>query len=184
MPKVCTVCASPFRHEIDMQLVQGRISLADVAKRTNVSRQAIMRHKANHIPKQLRSFATRVDALEADQLMAQIMKLYERNLESLDRAESMAADSDFAKAVPALIREARANLETLAKVSVVLADTQTEPTVVTNELATMIHEALERRSLGAGPSKQAASTHGPTAPAEDEDIVDAEVVTDSPVSST
>lgn len=160
-----------------MRLVQGRASLADIASQLGVSKQAILRHKQNHVSQQLHQFATRIDALEADQLMAQIVKLYERNLEALNRAESMASDADFAKAVPALIREARANLETMTKVSITLADTQTEPTAVSNELASMIHAALERRSLGAGPSKQESQAHGPTQPAPtDEDVADAEIV--------
>lgn len=192
MAQQCKVCALPERHEIDMGLVQGTITQGEVARRYGVTESSVKRHRANHVPKMLATLATRVQALEADQILNQIIRLYERSLTALDKAESYASDSDQAKAVPALIREARANLEVMAKVSVALNDAASNrPTeVVENTLEAEIREALKKRTEQAAVAATSANvspghhsvteadyTGARALPApEDTDVAEAEIV--------
>lgn len=136
----------------------------------------------------LATLSHRVQALEADQILSQIIGLYERGLKALDEAEGFAADGDKAKAIPALIREARANLEVMAKVSIALNDAQgTEPTKVENDLETEIRAALQQRREVAdrSPGSDSASEGNSQAldaalalPSGNGVVVDAEVVLD------
>src|SRR3954451_12797559 len=59
MPRVCTICTHPDRPAIDMMLVNGR-SLRDIAGRFSISKSALERHRAEHLP------ATMVKAQEAE----------------------------------------------------------------------------------------------------------------------
>jgi hypothetical protein len=183
MAQQCKVCARPDRHEIDSDLVQKRTTPMAVSRSTGISRAAVNRHATNHLPKMLATLATRVDALEADQILSQIISLYERGLKALDDAESMSHDADRAKAIPALIREARANLETMAKVSVALNDQRgTETVEVVNTLQSEIEQALRRRrdrpkvrAIGGGEGAGGSSPPHASSPAPVE-VVEAEVV--------
>lgn len=165
-----------------MALVQRTTTAGAVAREHGLTESSVRRHAANHLPKMLATLAHRVDALEADVILAQLVHLYERGLEALSDAESMSQDSDRAKAVPALIREGRANLEALAKVSIALSDARSTQTVsVENTLQAEISEALaelrHEQGKGAG-DNSATQTPSPAqvALAPGEAIDDAEIV--------
>ena len=49
MAMTCTVCAHPEVNGIDVQLL-NRDSLRDIARQHNVSKDALARHKADHLP--------------------------------------------------------------------------------------------------------------------------------------
>lgn len=49
MPRVCTICRHPRREGIDRALVAGE-ALRDIAGRFAVSKSALERHKAEHLP--------------------------------------------------------------------------------------------------------------------------------------
>lgn len=154
-----------------MGLVQGHDTVRSIAKRYGLASSSVGRHLQNHVPKFLATFGTRVNALEADQILAQVLQLYERTLKALDEAESFAADTDKARAVPSLIREARQTLETLTKVSVQLADAADSGTqTVGNELEAEIRASLARMRTG--------PMHGPVAAidAGDDEPAPAEIV--------
>lgn len=48
MPRPCTVCVHPERREIDLRLGAG-VPNAEIAQRHRLSRDAVKRHKANHL---------------------------------------------------------------------------------------------------------------------------------------
>jgi len=52
MPRVCTVCAYADRHAIDTALVAGE-PMPRLAALHRVSEDALLRHRANHLPKLL-----------------------------------------------------------------------------------------------------------------------------------
>jgi transposase-like protein len=49
MPRMCTVCAHSERASIEAALVSGA-AYRDIARQHHVSKDALMRHKADHIP--------------------------------------------------------------------------------------------------------------------------------------
>jgi hypothetical protein len=54
MPRTCTVCTHPERAAIDATLVSGPSeSLRTIADRRSVSKTALIRHKADHLPAHL-----------------------------------------------------------------------------------------------------------------------------------
>lgn len=112
MPRKCTVCQHPERETIDAALVAGD-SLRDVAGRYRISKSAVERHKAEHIPARLAQAQDAQDAARADTLLAQVSELQGKALGILTKAES-AGDL---RAATAAIREARECLALLAKLT-------------------------------------------------------------------
>jgi hypothetical protein len=49
MPRNCIVCRHAKRHEIEDDLRAG-LSYRDVARRHNISKDAVSRHRASHVP--------------------------------------------------------------------------------------------------------------------------------------
>jgi ATP-dependent exoDNAse (exonuclease V) beta subunit len=52
MPRTCTVCAHPKRDEIEGQLV-SQVGYRDIARQFSVSKDALARHMADHLPEAL-----------------------------------------------------------------------------------------------------------------------------------
>jgi hypothetical protein len=50
MPQTCTVCRHPERHDIEADL-RASTPYRDIARRRNVSKDALSRHRANHMPR-------------------------------------------------------------------------------------------------------------------------------------
>jgi hypothetical protein len=111
MPRSCTVCSHEARAEIDRALVAGQSSYVLADRYSSLSRPAIERHKANHLPASLVMAQAAEEVAQADSLLEQVRDLQSRAYGILDKAE--AAD-DLRTALGA-IREARGNLELLAK---------------------------------------------------------------------
>jgi hypothetical protein len=141
MPRTCTICEHPERGEIDRALVGGA-SNRSAASLYDVSEAAVRRHKANHLPAKLVMAQAAEEVAEADSLLDQVRDLQGRAYGILDKAE--AAD-DLRTALGA-IREARGNLELLAKL---LGELDERPTLNVTvspewlELRTVIVGALE-----------------------------------------
>ena len=53
MPRTCTICSHPERIEIDKALAAAEETLRTIADRWPVSKTALMRHKAEHLPQRL-----------------------------------------------------------------------------------------------------------------------------------
>lgn len=110
MPRTCTICSNDSKEAIDRALVEGT-ALSEVAALFRVSDDALSRHKANHLPATLSKAQEAEVAAEADELLDQVRGLQARTLAILEAAEG---SSQHRTALSA-IREARSNLELLAK---------------------------------------------------------------------
>jgi hypothetical protein len=110
MPRSCTVCEHPDREAIDRALV-GDSSNLTVSSLFGVSESAVRRHKANHLPAKLVMAQAAEEVAQADTLLDQVRDLQRRALEILDKAE----EAGELRTALGAIREARGNLELLAK---------------------------------------------------------------------
>jgi hypothetical protein len=110
MPRSCTLCEHPDREAIDRHLV-GDSSNLSVSALFGVSESAVRRHKANHLPAKLVMAQAAEEVAQADDLLGQVRDLHARTLAILEAAEEA---SQHRTALSA-IREARSNLELLAK---------------------------------------------------------------------
>ena len=141
MPRSCTVCEHAEREAIDLALV-GDSSNLSVSSLFGVSESAVRRHKANHLPAKLVMAQAAEEVAQADDLLGQVRDLQARTLAILEAAEST---SQHRTALGA-IREARSNLELLAKL---LGELDERPVVNLNvspewlELRAVIVTALE-----------------------------------------
>jgi hypothetical protein len=110
VPRSCTVCEHPDREAIDEALVGGA-SNRSVASLNDVSEAAVRRHKANHLPAKLVMAQAAEEVAQADTLLGQVRSLQQRALDILDKAE----EAGELRTALGAIREARGNLELLAK---------------------------------------------------------------------
>lgn len=152
MPRICTVCSHDARAEIDKALAGGA-SNRSLASLYDVSEAAIRRHRTNHLPAKLIMAEKAGEVAEADALLAQVQSLQARTLSILEEAESTKQHRTALSA----IREARSNLELLAKLLGELDDSpQVNLTISAAwiEVRTVLLEALspypEARSAVAG----------------------------------
>ena len=110
MPRSCTICEHPDREAIDRALV-GDSSNLSVSSLFGVSESAVRRHKANHLPAKLVMAQAAEEVAQADDLLGQMQGLQRRTLAVLEAAES----TNQHRTALSAIREARSNLELLAK---------------------------------------------------------------------
>ncbi len=141
MPRTCTICEHPKREAIDRALV-GETSNLSVSALFGVSESAVRRHKGNHLPAKLVLAEKAAEVADADNLLGQVGDLQRRTMAVLEAAEL----SHEHRTALAAIREARSNLELLAKL---LGELDERPVVNLNvspewlELRTVIVGALE-----------------------------------------
>ena len=131
MPRLCTVCVHESRAEMERELLAGH-SLRDIARHWRVSKDALARHKSNHLPAHLALARKALVVAQADDLLAQVEALRDQALGLLDRAQNA---GDLRAAISA-IREARSCVELLAKMVGELKDGQTVNVLVTPEWTT------------------------------------------------
>jgi len=141
MPKQCPVCIHPERQDIEKALL-GSEKLPDIAQRFALSRWSLYRHKQRHLSQQLKKAQKAQEMLQANSLLRQILYLQSKALTILRTAEA----SGNLKTALAAIREARGNLELLAKLQGDLAQEGTinitlSPTWIS--LRTVILQTLE-----------------------------------------
>ena len=110
MPRRCTICDHEGRASIDAALISGA-PLRDIAGRHGVSKSALERHKAGHLPAHLAKAREAGEVVRADDLLSQVRYLQDRTLAILTTSE----DAGELRTALAAIREARGNLELLAK---------------------------------------------------------------------
>jgi hypothetical protein len=110
VPRSCTICEYPEREAIDRALV-GDASNRSVASLYDVSEASVRRHKANHLPAKLVMAEKAAEVVQADNLLEQVRDLQQSTLNILAEAEQA---KQYRTALSA-IREARGNLELLAK---------------------------------------------------------------------
>jgi len=110
MPRRCTICEHPKRDEINKALIETQ-NIAEIAKRYGVSYDSLFRHKQGHIPEALAKAQEAREIAKADSLLDQVRTLQGKTLAILEEAEKT---KNYLTALKA-IREARGNLELLAK---------------------------------------------------------------------
>ena len=141
MPRSCTICEHPGREAMDEALVGGA-SNRSLASLYDVSEAAVRRHKANHLPAKLVMAHAAEEVAQADTLLEQVRDLQARTLAILEAAE----ETKQHRTALSAIREARSNLELLAKL---LGELDERPVVNLNispewlELRAVIVGALE-----------------------------------------
>jgi hypothetical protein len=113
MPRKCTVCEHPKRAEIDTALADSATRLRGIARTHHLSEDAVFRHKTAHLPATLSKAHEAEEASRADDLLRQVKALQGKTLSLLLKAE---AAGELRTALAA-IREARGNLELLAKLA-------------------------------------------------------------------
>jgi hypothetical protein len=126
------VCTHTERATIDATLLEG-IPLRNIAERYGLSATALFRHRAEHIPAELIRAQEAAQAAQADDLLGQLRTLQTRCLAILEKAEKA---EDYRTSIMA-IREARSNLELLAKLLHQLNESPSIAIVLAPEWATV-----------------------------------------------
>ncbi len=112
MARTCTVCTHAERHEMDELIVAGRESLRGIARRFSLSKDAVIRHRAKHLPRALVEAQEARRVANADDLLTELESLYRRASGWLDQAE---AQGDI-RGAAAVMRELRGTLELIARI--------------------------------------------------------------------
>ena len=112
MPRTCTVCTHAQRRAIDRALVL-QIPFRNIAQQYDLSPDAVYRHGRDHLPALLATAQEAEDAAAADDLLAQLRDLHATTLALLKKADAAGSLGPALMAV----REARGNLELLAKLT-------------------------------------------------------------------
>jgi hypothetical protein len=113
MPRRCTVCAHPKVEAIDMALIAGEPYRSVANRYESLSQAAVQRHEENHLPATLSKAMEAREVPRADDLLASVRGLQRRALSTLGKAE----EAGELRTALLAIREARGNLELLAKIS-------------------------------------------------------------------
>ena len=104
MPRVCTVCVHPDRPAIDAALIACE-TYRDIARRFRVSKDAVARHKDEHLPATMVKAAERVDVRHAIDVVQQLKAINRVCLAVLKDARDQ-GDGDLAlKAVDRIERQ-------------------------------------------------------------------------------
>ena len=141
MPRRCTVCHHKHLEEINRALVESTAFPALVAK-YRVSKDALSRHKANHLPDVLKKAQEAKEAVRADDLLSQVRELQSRTLAILEEAH----DTGEHRTALAAIGQARANLELQARLLQLIQEGPTINVQLSSEwmeLRAVIISALE-----------------------------------------
>ena len=125
MPRTCSVCTHDNRPLVERALVAGE-PLRSISSRTGLTRQALARHRDGHMPAALLKAQEVEEVADADDLLAQVQRLHARTLAIPSDAERRGDQRTALQAV----REARGNLELVAKLYALLASAAAEqPTI-------------------------------------------------------
>jgi hypothetical protein len=149
MPRSCTICEHPEREAIDQALVAGVSSTEISGRYRTIGERAVRRHKANHLPAKLVMAQQAEEVAEAGDLLDQVRDLQARTLAILEAAE----ETSQHRTALAAIREARSNLELLAKLLGELDDRPQINVLISPEwleLRAVIVGALEPHSEARG----------------------------------
>jgi hypothetical protein len=111
LSRTCTICRHTNRNVIDQALIT-RTPLREIAAEHNVSKSALMRHFADHVPADLIRARDAADASRADDLLTQVQTLQAKALTILEATQ----ESDPRAALSA-IREARECIRLLGELA-------------------------------------------------------------------
>jgi hypothetical protein len=111
VPRTCSVCTHQERGAIDQALIGGESTGKLAGRYRTIDERALRRHRSNHLPATLAKAKEAEEVAVADDLLEQVRDLQERALTILDKAE----EAGELRTALGAIREARGNLELLAK---------------------------------------------------------------------
>ena len=86
MPRLCTICESEHRREVDASLVRGE-SMRKIAARYDMNRESVRRHRHEHLPALLALAYAAEQVAEANRLLSRVQAMTERMEDWLERAE-------------------------------------------------------------------------------------------------
>lgn len=132
----CLACAHAERAELDQLLAQGTPD-AQVARRFELSRDSVRRHRMNHLSASLRAIRERGDQAHGDRARDRLEVLYGAAMAVLDAG----VEDGKASMTLAAVKELRALVELLAKLT---GELDERPTVQVLNVATS-PEWLETR---------------------------------------
>lgn len=117
----CSVCQHAEVVEIDRLIVTREVQQNVLAKRYGLSAQALIRHRASHLPPALVGEVAQAEGERGSGLLVEVQAIHDRTLAILARAEK---EENHTLALKA-IREARQTLELAARLRGEIA----EPTI-------------------------------------------------------
>lgn len=163
MPRTCTICSHPERTAIEKALLAGT-SLRDIARRFGTTKDALDRHKA-HIPPALAKSHEAKEVARADTLLAMVRSQYDRALRHIEAAERVLKQArrsknrrdilDAIRTAGVPMREARRNVELLAKMVGQIPPDQPHITIITSPAWVSLRVFLSQ-ALDAHPEAHAA----------------------------
>jgi hypothetical protein len=172
----CTICSHPDRHAVDLRLASPDCNLSALARDLGLTRNAVARHRDNHLAQQrvLLDLTAEADALSQGAIHAQAQALYLRSLEVLADLESgeIVGHDDAGQPIRRrsiatqlkAIREVRANVELLARLTLHGSGptVEAERVDIDSAIERALRRAEERRALPSG----------------DDSVVEAEILED------
>lgn len=93
MGRVCSVCTHPNRVEIDKALVAGESNRA-ISRRFRVSKDAVLRHAAEHLPATLVKAAEARENAHALDVMAELQRVFQRANMLFDACDTWLRDPE------------------------------------------------------------------------------------------
>lgn len=121
MARICSICSHKRVSAIDECLVAGE-SYRSIARQFNISKDALRRHKADHIPKTIAKAQAASEVVRGDSLLDQLKTLQDKAHGIADKAEKA---KNYSVALGG-IREMVKIIELLAKLQ---GELQNAPTV-------------------------------------------------------
>jgi len=94
MPRQCTVCAHAARAAIDAALVSGATPYELHSTYTDLSREALQRHKADHLPEKLLKAQEIREIADADRLKDELEHIYARINKLFGACDEWLTDAD------------------------------------------------------------------------------------------
>ncbi len=150
MPPTCSVCIHADREAIDLALVHGT-SLRDIAGQFLVSKSAVERHKADHLPAVMVKSAEARAVAHADDLLREANRLYSVATTVMDAAQKR---NDGELALKAVATGGRV----LSLLGELLGELNRQPTVNLHFSAEWIEvRTIVMRALGDFPEARAAA---------------------------
>ncbi len=111
MARKCKVCVHPELNEINRELAAQSPNISEISRKYGIPWDSLKRHKVNHLPKSLSKAKEAQDIALGDDLLNQVKLLQTKSFRILRKAE----DEGDLRIALAAIKEARGNLELLAK---------------------------------------------------------------------
>ena len=139
----CSVCSHPQKRQIDEALLISTTPLRTIADQFGVSKTALLRHKADHIPTDLVKAKQADEICRAESLFDKLITLKNDAQRITEKAEN----NDDLKTALSGIREQSRIIEILAKMENLIQQPQIDLTV--NNFALLkIHDRLSRKLEG------------------------------------